>query len=384
MIPAYAPPHTIHELLKATHDLLTYKNVKEEFEHIIKEYLQTDRYLTTGSGRRALYIALKSLGIGKGDEVILPAFTSDIVPMVIREAGATPIPADVGLGDYNIDTGSVLDRISNKTKALLTVHSFGYPSDLKTLKEICDDHNLFLIEDMAPAFGAKYNGKPVGTFGDLGITSFGIGKSISMGDGGGIIVQNEELFKQIKDDIQKENKNSGNTFIKVFGSIIMSNPQLYGIVGYRVKDIMVSKQYDHYLDEIIDKQDISLLSYAIGIQEMKSDVLEKRRKIALEYTKVLNKFDDVYPPVETGDVRSVYSRYFVRVESEEIRNNILKRMKTMGIEPLIPYHGYPISTSLYPSTFCDMIPKAILLSKTLIGIPVYTRIPENKIKELFQ
>lgn len=382
MIPSYAPPHTIHELLKATYNVFTNKNVKDDFEKIIKDYLQTDRYLTTSSGRRALYIALKSLNIGKGDEVILPAFTSDIVPMVIKEAGATLIPADVKLEDYNIDTDSVLDRISNKTKAILTVHTFGCPSELKALQEICEDHNIFLIEDAAPALGAKYNGKPVGTFGDFGIISFGVGKSMSMGGGGAVIVKNEKSFKQIRNSIKKKNKESEKIFVKILGSIVLSNPLLYGSIGYNVKDMMISKQYDHYKEEIIDEQDISQLSYAIGIQEMKSAVYEKRRKIALEYSEILNKFDGIYPPAEKRDIYSVYSRYFIRVESEDIRNNICDKMKTLGIEPLIPSHGYPISTSLYSSKFFDKIPNAIMLSKVLLSIPVYTRIPEKKIKEI--
>lgn len=382
MIPSYTPQHSTHELLKATYTVFTNKNVKDEFEQRMKDYLQTDRYLTISSGRRALYMALNKLRIGKGDEVILPAFTSDIVPKVIRESGATPIPADVGLEDYNIDTDSVLDHISNKTKAILTVHTFGCPSNLRILKEICEDHKLFLIEDAAPAFGAKYYGKPVGTFGDFGIISFGVGKSMSMGGGGGVIVQNEELFKQIKDSIQKKYK-SEKIFVKILGSIMLSNPVLYGSLGYKVKDMIVSKQYDHYTEEIIDERDISLLSYAIGIQEMKSAVFERRRKIALEYTKVLKKFDGVYPPVEKRDTNSVYSRYFVRVESEDVRNNICRRMKTLGIEPLIPCYGYPISSNLYPSKFWEAIPTAMMLSKTLIGIPVYLKISENKLKGIF-
>jgi dTDP-4-amino-4,6-dideoxygalactose transaminase len=139
MIPAHAPLHNKHELVKALTTLLKEKEgVKEIFEDEIKTLLQTDKYLTLSSGRRALYIGLKGLGISKGDEVILPAFTTDIVPIVIKEAGAVPIPADVNLDDYNIDVDSVLERITNRTKAILTVHTFGYPSDLKVaMTTIC-------------------------------------------------------------------------------------------------------------------------------------------------------------------------------------------------------------------------------------------------------
>ena len=385
MIPAHAPPHDASELARALAILAREKRkVKAIFEDKVKTILQTDNYLTLSSGRRALYVGLKSLGIGEGDEVILPAFTTDIVPMVVRETGAIPIPADVNLDDYNVNIESVLDCITNKTKAILIVHTFGYPSDLKTLREICEDHDLFLIEDAAPAFGAKYNGKPVGTFGDFGMISFGVGKSISMGTGGGIIVSDEKMFEKIIKNNQKECKSSARIFVKILGSILLANPYLYGAIGSKVKDMIVSHQYDNYKEEIIDENDIPLLSYAIGIQEIERRVFERRRKIALEYTDILKKFGGVYPPAEKRNIYSVYTRYFARVETENIRNNICKRIRKLGVEPLIPDQGYPISENLYPSMFQDDIPNAKMLSKTLLGIPVHVKISENKLVRIFK
>jgi perosamine synthetase len=386
MIPAHAPPHNKHELVKALAILAKEKRkVKEIFEEKVKEYLKTNNYLTVSSGRRALYIGLKSLGIGKGDEVILPAFTTDIVPMVVRETGAVSIPADVNLDDYNMNLDSVLERISDRTKAILTVHTFGCPSDVKALQEICEDHDLFLVEDAASAFGAKYDGKPVGTFGDFGMISFGVGKSISMGTGGGIIVSDEKMFEEIKEQILlKKFKSSAKILVKILASILLSNPYLYGVVGSKVKDRIVSHQYDNYREEIFDEYDIPLLSYAIGIQELESKVFEKRRKIALECTNIFKKFDDVYPPTEKRNIYSVYIRYFARVESEDMRNDICERMRRSRIEPLIPDHGYPISENLYPSGFQDGIPNAKMLSKTLIGIPVHRKIQEDKLEQIFK
>jgi len=386
MIPAHAPPHNKHELLKSLAILVRKRErVKEFFEDGVKTVLQTENYLTLSSGRRALYIGLKSLGIGKGDEVILPAFTTDIVPMVIRETGAVPIPADVNLDDYNIDPNSVLECISNRTKAILTVHTFGCPSDVKTLKEICEDHDLFLIEDAAPAFGAKYDGKPVGTFGDFGMISFGVGKSISMGTGGGIVVSDEKLFKGIKEFVfPKKFKSSAKILVKILGSVLLSNPYLYGVVGCKVKNTIVSHQYDNYREEIVNAKDIPLLSYAIGIQEIERRVFERRRKIAVEYTDIFNKFNGIYPPAEKRDIYSVYTRYFVRVENEDIRNNICERMRKLGIEPLIPDHGYPISENLCPSKFQEDIPNAKTLSKTLMGIPVHRKILKDKLVKIFK
>lgn len=388
MIPAHAPPHNKHELVRALAILVRERErvkIKEIFEDKVKNLLQTDKYLTLSSGRRALYIGLKGLGIGKGDEVILPAFTTDIVPMVVRETGAMPIPADVNLDDYNIDPNSVLERISNRTKAILTVHTFGCPSDLKALKEISEDRNIFLIEDAAPAFGAKYDGKPVGTFGDFGLISFGVGKSISMGTGGGIVVSDEKLFKEIKEQLlPKEFKSSSKILVKILGSMLLSNPYLYGVVGCKVKNTIVSHQYDNYREEIVNAKDIPLLSYAIGIQEIETKVFERRRKIAVEYTDIFKKFNGIYPPAEKRDIYSVYTRYFVRVKTEDMRNNICERMRKLGIEPLIPDHGYPISENLYPSKFQEDIPNAKTLSKTLIGIPVHVKIAEDKLLKTFK
>lgn len=386
MIPAHAPPHNRHELVKSLAILVRKRErVKEIFENEVKNFLQIDKYLTVSSGRRALYIGLKGLEISKGDEVILPAFTTDIVPMIVREAGAIPIPVDVNVDDYNIDVDSVIEHITNKTKAILTVHTFGYPSDVKALREICEDRDLLFIEDAAPAFGAKYEREPVGTFGDFGIISFGVGKSISMGTGGGLIVSDEKVFGEMKKWIlPKEFKNSEKIFVKILGSILLSNPYLYGVIGSKVKDGVVSHQYDNYKEEIIDGEDISLLSYAIGIQEMGSNVFEKRRKTALEYTDLFKKFDGVYPPVEKRNIYPVYTRYFMRVETEDMRNNICERMRKSGIEPLIPDHGYPISENLYPSGFQGDIPNARMLSETLIGIPVHRKITDNELAKIFE
>jgi perosamine synthetase len=384
MIPAHTPPHNLQELLRAIGLLIREKrDVKKLFENKIKDFLQTENYVTLSSGRRALYLGLKGLGINKGDEIILPAFTTNIVPMVIRETGAMPIPADVNVDDYNICVESVLGRISSKTKAVLAVHTFGYPSQLKALRDICDDRNLFLIEDAAGALGAKLDGKSVGTFGDFSIVSFGVGKSISMCGGGALIYKEGKLSLSGNDISLKGSMSSTRIFVNILGSIILSNPMLYGMAGQLVKNMRVSHQYDHYKKELIDENDISLLSYAIGIQELAGYELERRIETARYYNEYLNDLEGIYPPIEKKNVISVYTRYFVRVGSENTKKLIFDKMKYLGVEPLVPDQGYPIS-SAYFSNMLDTVPMATMLSKTLIGIPINTRLSENKLQEIFQ
>lgn len=384
MIPAHTPPHNLQELLRAIGLLIREKgDVKNLFENKVKDLLQTENYVTLSSGRRALYLGLKGLGINKGDEIVLPAFTTNIVPMVIRETGAIPIPADVNVDDYNICMESVLERISHKTKAVLAIHTFGYPSQLKALRDICDDKNLFLIEDAAAALGAKLDGKSVGTFGDFSIVSFGVGKSISMCGGGALIYKEGKLNLSRNDISLKSSMSSTRILVNILGSIILSNPMLYGMAGQKVKNMRVSHQYDHYKKELIDENDVSLLSYAIGIQELVGNAFERRIETARSYNEYLNDLEGIYPPIEKKNIISAYTRYFVRVGSENTKNIILDKMKHLGIEPLVPDQGYPISSAFF-SNILDAVPASAMLSKTLIGIPINTRLNENKLQEIFQ
>ena len=304
--------------------------------------------------------------------------------MVIRATGAVPIPVDVDLRDYNISPHSVLDQITPKTRAVLAVHSFGCPADMRSLQDICWDHNLFLIEDAAPAFGARYFGKPAGTFGDFSILSYGIGKSISMGVGGGIVAQDSGLFEKIKErsDLSKS-KNSLGVFMKILGSIVLSNPHMYSVIGRRIKDLIVARQYDGYTNEICDRSGIPKLSYEVGIREIKSDIIEKRRTIAQEYSGLLKGFPGVKPPPTADGFEPVYSRYFVRFDSEKKRDLIRKRLRSYGVETIVPDYGYPISSGLYASRLQDKIPNSRTLSKTLLGIPIHKRINQGVLEAVF-
>jgi len=155
------------------------------------------------------------------------------------------------------------------------------------------------------------------------------------------------------------------------------------VVGYRAKNMRVSHQYDHYRDELIDTSDISLLSYSIGIQELGRNIIEHRIETARYYNEYLTGLERIYPPIEKRNVFSVYSRYFVKVESEALRDIIIERMRRRGIEPLVPDQGYPISKTLYPSSLSRIIPIAEMLSKTLIGLPINKRLSQSTLQELF-
>ena len=117
-------------------------------------------------GRVALYAILKSIGIGQGDEVILPGFTCVVVPNAITYLGAKPVYIDIASVTFNIDPSKIEEKITEKTRAIIAQHTFGIPAEMDIIMEMAKKYNLYVIEDSCHAIGSKYKGKEIGTFGD--------------------------------------------------------------------------------------------------------------------------------------------------------------------------------------------------------------------------
>jgi perosamine synthetase len=164
-----------------------------ELERKFSEWLGVKYALAVPSCTFALYIALKSVGVSIGDEVIVPAYDWFSATAAVLHCGALPVFADVDEKTYTIDPNSVAERISPATKAIVATHLFGNPADLLRLLEVARAHGVALIEDAAQALGAERFGRKVGTLGDLACFSFGVGKILSCGEGG-MVVTNEERF----------------------------------------------------------------------------------------------------------------------------------------------------------------------------------------------
>ncbi len=156
------------------------KNVKE-FEREISEYLGIKHSISVGgNGTDSLIIALRALGIGKGDEVITTPYTFFATSESISFVGATPVFVDVDLATYNIDPAKIEEKITNKTKAIIPVHIFGQPCDMESINKISKKYNLKVIEDACQAIGSEYKGKMVGTLSDIACFSFFSNKEFRM------------------------------------------------------------------------------------------------------------------------------------------------------------------------------------------------------------
>jgi perosamine synthetase len=169
-----------------------------EFEEKFAGYIGAKKAVSTQSGTAALHIALYELGIGEGDEVIVPDLTFIATINPILYVGATPVIVDVSPKTWNIEAEEIEKAITKKTKALIPVHLYGNPCNLDEIIEIAKEHNLFVIEDATESLGASYKGRQTGTFVDFGCFSFNGNKLITTGGGGMIATNDEKQAEHIK------------------------------------------------------------------------------------------------------------------------------------------------------------------------------------------
>lgn len=201
-IPLASPDINADDVKALTDVLLTGMLVQGvnvlELEKNIASFIKSENIAAVSNGTATMHLALIALGIGKGDEVIVPAFSYIATANVVELVGATPVFVDIDPDTFNIDVAKVESAISSKTKAIIPVHEFGLACDIEALMIIAEKNNLFVIEDAACALGAKQNEKFVGTFGDFGSFSLHPRKAISSGEGGLLAMKNLLLANQIR------------------------------------------------------------------------------------------------------------------------------------------------------------------------------------------
>lgn len=172
----------------------------DELEQALSNYFGSPVF-PLNSGRSAIYLALRVLGTGQGDEVLLQAYTCNAVPNPILWSGATPVYVDIEEETLNMDPKDLLKKISPKTKVIVVQHTFGNPAKIREILKIADRNNIKVIEDCAHSLGAKVDGKLLGTFGDMSVLSFGREKVISSLTGGALIVNDKSLIEKIETEL---------------------------------------------------------------------------------------------------------------------------------------------------------------------------------------
>ncbi len=167
----------------------------DNFEKELREKIGVDYALLMSGGTGALIAALVGLGVGPGDEVIVPAYTFMASASAVLAVGAIPVLADID-ESMTIDPASVEEKITDKTKVIIPVHICGFPANMDALKEIAAKHNLFILEDACQADGGSYKGKRLGSIGDAGAFSFNVFKIITAGEGGAVVTNNRKVYER--------------------------------------------------------------------------------------------------------------------------------------------------------------------------------------------
>lgn len=315
-----------------------------ELEDGIKRYHGVREAIGVASGTDALHLSLRALGIGKGDEVITTPFTFFATVEAILYTGAKPVFVDIEPETYNIDTSLIEGKITKNTKAILPVHIFGHPADMKGIMDIAAKYNLRVIEDCAQSFGASLDGKKTGSFGDAGCFSFYPSKNLGAYGDGGMIILNDS---NIADEIRK-----------------LRNHGSKG--GYRHECL----GYNSRLDEI--QAGILLVKFR-RIDEYNN----KRRYNASLYNSLIS--DVVICPKEKEGAYHVYHQYTIRSDK---RDFIQQCLKDNGISSVV---YYPIPLHLQEAMqFLGYkegdFPVAEQVAKDVLSLPIYPELDETDIR----
>lgn len=315
-----------------------------ELEDGIKRYHGVREAIGVASGTDALHLSLKALGIGEGDEVITTPFTFFATVEAILYTGAKPVFVDIEPDTYNIDTSLIEGKITKNTKAILPVHIFGHPADMKGIMDIAAKYNLRVVEDCAQSFGASLDGKKTGSFGDVGCFSFYPSKNLgAYGDGGMIILNDSDIADKIR-----KLRNHGSKG------------------GYRHECL----GYNSRLDEI--QAGILLVKFR-RIDEYNN----KRRYNASLYNSLIS--DVVICPKEKVGAYHVYHQYTIRSDKRDL---IQQCLKENGISSVV---YYPIPLHLQEAMqFLGHkegdFPVAEQVAREVLSLPIYPELDETDIR----
>jgi len=317
-----------------------------EFEKQFAEFTGVKHATTVSNGTVAIHLALLALGIGPGDEVIVPTLTYIASVNAIVYCGATPVFVDSLLNSWQIDPEDVERKITQNTRAVMAVHLYGQVCEMDTLKKICVAHSIFLVEDCAEATGSYYKGKHAGSFGDISTFSFYGNKTITTGEGGMVITNDETLHDRA--------------------------------VHFKGQGLAQHRQYWH--DVVGYNYRMTNICAAIGVAQLENvdTVLKRKRDIANWYSENLPK--EVEFHAEQKNTIHSYWMCSLLVNDPKDREPLRNYLAEKGVEtrPLFyPVHTMPMYAAKYQKH-----PVAENLGWRGMNLPSYPGLEKNDVKEI--
>ncbi|MGB8700474.1 MAG: DegT/DnrJ/EryC1/StrS family aminotransferase [Thermosynechococcaceae cyanobacterium] len=321
--------------------------VVAQFEQAFAQYIDTPFCISCNSGTDALYLALRALDIGAGDEVITSPFTFIATAEIISMTGATPVFVDIVPETFNLDPQQVEQAITPRTKAMIPVHLFGHPAEMTPLMAIAQAHKLSMVEDCAQATGAEWKGQKVGSLGDVGCFSFYPSKNLGgCGDGGAVTTHRPELAEKMR-LIRDHGRRSG---------------YLHETVG---------------INSRLDSLQAAILAVKLPHLDQWNN---QRLAVAQTYHRLLSHLPDIGLPQTQPEAHCVWNQYTLRIphlgdldDPNPRRDRIRQQLSAQGIQSMvyypIPLHRQPVYTHLNYRT--GQLPAADRAALEVLSLPMF-------------
>lgn len=328
----------------------------EEFAFKTAQFVGTKYALSVGNGTAALHLVLIALGIGPGDEVIVPALTFVASANAVIYTGAKPIFVDIEPDTFNLDINKITAKITSKTKAIMTVDLYGHPVNFDAVKKICQKHKLLFISDSAESLGSLYQGKPTGSQADISTFSFFGNKIITTGEGGMILTNNKKYYDTAK-------------FYRDQAKKITIHPYYHPAVGYNYG--------------------LTNLQAAVGIGQLQqiSQLVAKKRAIALKYTKALRNIPGVIIPIEARYAQSNYWMYAILIDKNKFgrtRDQLIAYLKTKNIETRPFFFPIPLLPVYKTYNQAKSFPVTVKIASQGMNLPTFASLTDEEINYICQ
>ncbi|MDG5815391.1 DegT/DnrJ/EryC1/StrS family aminotransferase [Chitinispirillales bacterium ANBcel5] len=339
----------------------------QRFEKEFATYQGIENAVAVSSCTAAIHLALLAAGVGKGDEVIIPALTFCATANAVIHAGARPVFADIREEDLTIDPFDVERKISSKTRAVIPVHLYGYPADMASLRSIASKHNLHLIQDAAHAAESEYRGKKMATYGDITTYSFYITKNLTTVEGGMVVTSNREWADKIK----------------VFA--------LHG---------MSQDAWSRYSDRGYKHYQVSMPGYKYNMTDIQASFglhqLNRLETSLLRRDEIWNRYDEAFctlpfilpPSPSDSTIRHAKHIYALRVANGASisRDECMERLYSQNIGSAVHYtslHLHPYYTDEFGYRKGDF-PVAENVGETTFSLPLSAKLTDSDVNDVIQ
>jgi perosamine synthetase len=310
--------------------------------------------VAVNSATAALHLALEAVGVGAGDEVVIPAYTFTATGEVVTYLGARPVLADCRADTLNIDATTIESCVTSRTRAVVPVHIAGQVCDMEPILDLARTRGLAVVEDAAHSLPATYKGRPVGTIGDVTAFSFYATKTITTGEGGMVTTERDDLAARVK------------------------HMSLHGLSGDAWNRYSARGNWYYEVTDFGFKYNMTDIAAALGLRQLErmSDFQQRREEIARCYSDAFGKLDECFVPRDLGFGTHAWHLYILELNLDALsidRNEFIERLRHRGVGTsvhFIPLHLHPAYQRAYGYKAGDL-PTAEAAFARVCSLPIY-------------